>query len=235
MARKRKSGARKWRLYAVAVVVLAALAAMVWYWWDIQHWVPDERTYPDQGVAISQESGLVGFETVRALGAKFAYLDASDGASGIDGQFVRNYAAARRAGLQVGAVHRFDPCSTADKQSANFVTIVSRDKALLPAAIALDKLPQACPTKVSSAAMESELMTLINQIEMHAGKPVIIKLTKDFEEQYSISGLIERDLWLARDRFVPRYTGRPWLLWSANRALASEASDEPIEWVVVQP
>ncbi len=235
MARKRKSNSRRWWLYAIAAMVLAGLAGAIWYWWDIQRWVPDENTYPDQGVSVSHNSGLVGFETVRALGGKFAYVEASAGATSIDPQFVRNLAAARAAGLKVGAVHRFDPCATADRQSANFVTMVSRDKALLPTAIALQKFPDSCPDKVSKAAMESELMTLINQIEMHVGKPVILKVSKPFEEQFGVSTLIERDLWLSRDRFVPRYTGRPWLLWSANRALDSEAAEQPLEWVVVQP
>ncbi len=235
MARKRKSGARKWRLYLLAMAILAGMAATLWYWWDIQHWTPDEVTYPDQGVAISQENGLVGFVTVRALGGKFAYLQASTGANGKDARFAENLAAARDAGLKVGALHRFDPCQSADQQSANFVTMVPRDATLIPTAIVLDRLNDACPEAVSDAAMESELLTLINQIEMHVGKPVIIKLSKQFEERFGFSNTIERDLWLSRDRFVPRYTDRPWLLWSANRALNSEAAQAPVEWVVVQP
>ncbi|MEP5936771.1 MAG: glycoside hydrolase family 25 protein [Erythrobacter sp.] len=219
----------------MAMLVLAALAGTVWYWWDIQRWVPEEAIYPDQGVSLSQDNGLVGFATVRALGGKFAYLQASSGADGKDGRFARNLAAARDAGLMVGALHRFDPCVSADRQSANFVTMVPRDKELIPTAIVLDTLTDGCPDKVSDAAMESELLTLINQIEMHVGKPVIIKLSKPFEERFATSTIIERDLWLSRDRFVPRYAGRPWLLWSANRALDSEASNTPIEWVVVQP
>lgn len=235
MARKRKSGARKWRLYLLAVAILAGMAATLWYWWDIQHWTPDEGTYPDQGVAISQENGLVVFVTVRALGGKFAYLQASTGSNGKDARFAENLAAARDAGLKVGALHRFDPCQSADQQSANFVTMVPRDATLIPTAIVLDRLNDGCAEAVSDAAMESELLTLINQIEMHVGKPVIIKLSKQFEERFGFSNTIERDLWLSRDRFVPRYTDRPWLLWSANRALNSEAAQVPVEWVVVQP
>ena len=32
----------------------------------------------------------------------------------------------------MGAVHRYDPCQPADRQSANFVTVVPRDAKLLP-------------------------------------------------------------------------------------------------------
>src|SRR3546814_2375331 len=57
--------------------------------------------------------------SVRALGGKFAYLGASRGAGGQDTRFVRNLAAARKAGLKAGAIHVFDPCVRADGQSAN--------------------------------------------------------------------------------------------------------------------
>lgn len=234
MARKSGRKTRHWRLYLLAIATLAALIGAGWYWWDLQHFVPDPRDYPDQGVAVNEDQGLVGFATVRALGGKFAYLEASRGSGGKDARFARNLDAARREGLMVGAVHLFDPCETADGQSANFVTIVPRDDSLLPPAIALDATAENCAGQVSDAAVESELMTFINQVEMHVGKPVILKLSPAFEDRYNISGRIERDLWLVRDRFVPRYATRPWLLWSANSALMSEASDRPVEWVVVQ-
>lgn len=235
MASRKKSARRSWRMYLAAFALLAALLAAAWYWWDIQQFAPDEASYPEQGVEVSERNRLVGFDTVRALGGSFAYLEASTGARGQDAQFGRNLAAARRAGLMAGALHRFDPCIGADAQSANFVTMVPRDAALLPPAIALEVTADGCPEKVSDAAVESELLTFINQVEMHTGKPVILKLSEEFEARYGIAAQIERDLWLMRDRFLPRYAGRPWLLWSANSARQTEASDEPVEWVVVQP
>ncbi len=204
------------------------------YWWDMRSWAPDPAIYHDQGVMVSDREGLVGFDTVRAIGGKFAYLEASRGAKGHDARFGRNLAAARRAGLKAGAVHVFDLCRSADAQSANFVTMVPRDPELLPPVIALFGTADSCPERVSDAAVESELMTFINQIEIHAGQRAILKLSRDFEERYHIAGAIERDLWLMRDRFAPAYGGRPWLLWSANAARVTEASDQPVEWVVVQ-
>ena len=235
MARRRKAARKPWWLYLAATLLLAALVAFIWQWWELQSWRPSEAVYPDQGVELSEVNGLVGFETVRALGGKFAYLAASEGASAKDSRFARNLGAARRAGLQVGAVHRFDSCTPADGQSAHFVTVVPRDSSLLPPAIALETTAQGCEPKVSDASVESELMTFINQVEMHAGKRAILKLSEGFEARYGIAGTIDRDLWLVRDRYSPEYAGRPWLLWSANGALQSEISPEPVEWVVVQP
>jgi hypothetical protein len=39
-----------------------------------------------------------------------------------------------------------------------------------------------------------------------------------FEERHKTATALTRDLWLTRDRARPDYAGRPWLLWSANRA-----------------
>ncbi len=235
MPRKTKPLQQRWWVRLLALAVLGAAGAAIWYWWEIQHFAPDEAVFPEQGVAVGEQHGQVGFETARALGASFAYLEASVGTDGQDARFGRNLAAARRAGLLVGAVHRFDPCRRADAQSANFVTMVPRDESLLPPAITLEWTSDNCDGSVSEAAVESELLTFINQVEMHSGKPVILRISEEFEDRYGLAGRIERDLWLIRDRFVPRYAARPWLLWTANAARRSEIAEAPVEWVVIQP
>src|SRR3546814_15097898 len=123
----------------------------------MRQWAPDEALYPDQGVAVDQRHGLVGFATVRALGGKFAYLGASRGAKGQDARFVRNLAAARRAGLKAGEIHVFDPCVRADGQSANFVRVVPRDPDLLPSAILLGRRGGGCGGKGSVVAGERKV------------------------------------------------------------------------------
>jgi len=234
MARRGRGGNR-WLWRVLGALVLVALVAGGWFWWSLRDWRPLESTYPDQGVEVSAADGVVNFRTIAALGGSFAYLDASGGERAKDAAFVRNLARAREAGLQVGAVHRFDPCLKADGQSANFVTMVPRSADVLPPAIALDGTAENCPTPVSEAAVESELMTFINQVERHSGKPVILKVYPAFEDAYDISAKLERQLWVVRTRFEPGYTVRPWMLWSANEGLVTEAASEPLEWVVVRP
>src|SRR5690606_18358728 len=131
--------------------------------------------------------------------------------------------------------HASDPCGPAERQAANFVTIVPRDDALLPPAIALDSLADRCADPVSEAAVESELTTFLNQIEGHVGKPAVLKIGRAFEERYRLAARLERNLWLDRDWLEPDYAGRPWTLWTANSALLTEAGDIPLRWVVLQP
>jgi lysozyme len=201
----------------------------------MRSWRPDPDLYPEQGALVPAGTAPVRFETLKAIGASFVYLPLASGpAADGPGGFADRFVAARKAGLKVGVVLSFDPCLGADAQSGVFAQMVPRDAGLLPPAIALASLADACDPKVSDAAVESELMTLINQIELHAGKPVLLKLAPAFEARHKTATALARDLWLARDRARPDYAGRPWLLWSANAARVTEASADPVEWVVVQ-
>ena len=226
---------RRWLLRLAALAALLAVAFAAWLWWDMRAWRPDEARYSEQGALAPVGAGAIRFTTLKAIGAQFVYLPLVQG-RGADapGGFADRFAAARAAGLQVGVVLDFDPCATADVQSGLFAQMVPRDSKLLPPAIGLARLADGCQPKVSDAAVESELMTLINQIETHAGKPVILKLSRAFQERHNTATTLARDLWLERDRARPDYAGRPWLLWSANSALVTKASEEPVEWVVVQ-
>lgn len=231
-ARGRAGG---WRLQVMAALLLVAIVAGAWGWWHLRHWTPDRALYPLQGVEIGAGDGAVSWPSLKAIGADFAYVDASASAFARDPRFVDNFEAARAAGMQLGALHRYDPCQPAGTQAANFVTTVPRDTRLLPPAVELDMLADECPVKVSDARVESELMTFLNQVETHTGKPVILKVTPRFQSRYAIAHKLDRNLWLVRDRFEPGYAGRPWTMWTANGALANEVAQGGLRWVVVLP
>lgn len=233
-ARGGASAGRRRGLRLLALVALVAMIGGAWGWWTMRHWQPSRAAFPVQGVEVGSDDGVVDFTAVKAIGAEFAYVDASASAFARDPAVVTNLDAARAAGLQVGALHRYDPCQPADKQAANFVTVVPRDAKLLPPAVELIRLADDCPMQVSDAAVVSELMTFLNQIETHTGKAAMLKIGPEFEARYHIARSIDRNLWLIRNRFAPDYAGRPWTLWTANNALDNTAGDLPLRWVVVQ-
>jgi lysozyme len=232
MGRKR---AFSWRTRIAALVVLLFAGASGWLWWNGQHWTPPRDRFPQQGVLIGTADGEADFNALKAIGADFVYLQASDGAAARDPAFAANLARVRETGLPFGVLHAYDPCVAAERQAGNFVTIVPRDERLLPPAIELGRLAGGCGDPVSEAAVESELTTFLNQVEGHAGKPALLKLAPEFEARYHIAARIERNLWLERDWLEPDYAGRPWTLWTANSQLRTAASDRPLRWVVLQP
>ncbi len=229
MARSRSRRVPRWRVVFALLLIAAALAAFAWWQW--RHWRPDPARYPEQGVEVSADDGVVDWRGVRAIGGTFAYLDASASAFARDPAFTRNMDDARAAGLRVGAVHRYDPCQPADRQAGNFMTLVPRDPSLLPPAVDLDRLADDCPVHVSDGAVESELTTFLNQIETHTGKPALLKLSPGFERRYGIAAKFERKLWLTRNWLEPRYAGRPWSVWTANDAVRTEVAERPLRWL----
>ena len=232
--RKKKAGLGLWAFRGAAIIVLIAVAFAAWFWWDMRKWRPDSELYPEQAAVIASRAPETSFATLAATGADFVYLEIGDTAVPPDPGFAQRLEDAQAAGLKIGISMPFDPCLQADEQSSRFTRMVPRDGSFLPPAVALGRIGSACEPAVSDAAVESELTTLINQIEMHAGKPLILRLGREFELRHNVSRTIERDLWLERDRARPDYAPRPWLLWSANGQYISEASETPIEWMVVQ-
>lgn len=235
-ARRKKQPplARRIALYTLATIVLATILYASWLWWDMRSWRPDEASYPEQGAVIRSGPEQLRFSALSAIGAKFVYLRLEDSSRAEEDDFASRIERASGTQLKIGVLLPFNPCLPADPQSTYFTQMVARNADLLPPAIELNLAEAECASKVSDAAIESEVMTLINQVELHAGKPVVLKVSRDFEERYKIANTVERDLWLERDRAKPNYAGRPWLLWSANSQLISEAAEEPIEWVVIQ-
>ena len=160
MARKGSARQRgNWRLRLAALVLLVAVIGVVALWWHLRGWTPSRKAFPDQGVEVGTSEGEVDWTALKAVGADFVYLDASASAFARDPAFVKNLEDARAAKLMVGAVHLYDPCQPADKQAANFVTVIPRDAKMLPPAVDLDRLADDCPMPVSDAAVESELTT----------------------------------------------------------------------------
>jgi len=230
MAKKRNTTRRR----LAAALLLLVLIAAGFAWWKVRTWLPDRADYPVQGVWLSDDDGAVDWRLLRAAGADFAYLTASEGTGTRDAAFTEAAEAARGRGMLVGAVHVYDLCAPAGRQAANFVTVVPRDKNLLPPAIALDIDSRTCPEAPGEAQMQSELTTFLNQVEKHAEKPVILMVSRGLEQQYHLAAMIDRNIWVAQDFIAPGYAGRPWVMWTATGRLRLKATQGPIRWVVVQ-
>ena len=56
MARKRSS---RFYLRIFGAVLLVALLAGGWLWWDMHHWQPERGAFPMQGVEIGSEDGAI--------------------------------------------------------------------------------------------------------------------------------------------------------------------------------
>ncbi|MCE7797620.1 glycoside hydrolase family 25 [Sphingobium sufflavum] len=217
----------------VAILVVAVVGAGLLYW-GVGRWTPGRDRYPLQGVAVSARNGAVEWPTLRAQGVDFAYLAATGGSDRRDPSFGANWAQARATGLRYGAIHAYSLCRAASDQARLFIASVPRDNGALPPVVALDFEP-GCASRPDRDVVLSELNTFLNEIEAHSGKPAILRITEPFEQAYTVSGGINRTIWLDRDWLVPAYASHPWVLWTANRRKRLRGAEETVEWTVVKP
>lgn len=221
------------RRVGLAIVLLLLVVGPVLGWLESRRWTPDRARFPVQGAWLDAHDGPIDWPLLKARGADFVYLTASEGAGRRDEAFGAGLDAARAQALQVGAVHVYDLCAPADAQAANFVTIVPRDPALLPPAIALDLDSRSCPSPPGEAAMQSELTTFLNQIEKHTEKPAILMVSRSFESRYRLATMVDRNLWVRQDFLEPGYAGSSWVMWTATTRLRIGGVAGPVRWVVV--
>jgi lysozyme len=215
-----------------AIVALGLLALTLWIY--AGYWAPSRSTYPLQGIDVSADQGEIDWRKVRADGADFAYLKASEGTDIRDTSFAGNWENAREAGLRRGAYHGFTLCRLARDQATNFIATVPREANMLPAVLNL-KFEESCPARPDRKLVLSEIALFIEMVEAHTGKAMILYMTKDFEDTYQISSAVDRSLWLRRMFFAPDYGTHPWVIWQASNQKRIDGIAAPVDWNVVQP
>lgn len=235
----RAKAPRDWRGAAARLLrraggaaLLILLATAIALWWAAR-WTPDRARFPLQGVTIDAGNGDVRWGSIKAAGADFAYVAATEGRDGLDARYAANAAGAREAGLQVGAIHRYSLCSLATDQAANFIRRVARRADALPPAVWLD-FDDRCPDRPTRALLLSELATFLAQIETHTGKRSLIAPGPRFEAEYKVTQGIARTTWLRRDFFEPDYGAHPWAMWQASAHVRLTGAEGPVGWNVVR-
>lgn len=217
-------------LLALVLVGALALAAILF----MHKWTPARDQYASQGVYVGAANGPIDWSQLAATGVDFAYISATHGNSERDPAFTRNMSGAGDAGVRYGAVHHFDLCRLSGDQATAFVTGVPRRQNALPPVVALD-FAGPCQDRPARAIVLSELGTLLSLVEQHSGKPALLRISKEFEELYRISGAINRTVWLDGDFFPPDYAAKPWVMWTANSHKRVSGVDGPVDWLVVRP
>ena len=136
--------------------------------------------------------------------------------------------------MRYGALMAYSLCRSPADQGTTFMTTVPRDNAALPPAIRLAFDP-ACGKRPRRDQLLSDLNTLVNLVESHAGKPVLLNVTEEFDEVYDVGSGINRTLWLDANFFPPDYASRSWVMWTATDMRHIDGANGPVRWNVVAP
>ena len=214
---------------------LVALILLGWAGWSFATgWHPSAKQYPLQGVDLGEHPGTIEWGTVRARGADFAYLVATVGANRRDDGFEANWAALPDAGLRRGAVHLYSLCQLATDQANAFNTFVPRTEDELPVAVDVS-FRDDCTAHPDRSVLVGELARFIAMVETHTGKPVLLRLSKAIDNEYRLSGAIQRPVWAMANIFPPAYAAQPWRMWRASDFRRIDGIEGPVNWDVVAP
>lgn len=187
-------------LIAVAVLgvgFLAGLGVVLYlYWPHLFH--PsieiDRRAYPVAGIDISSHNGTIDFDTVAAAGYSFVFIKASEGAYYRDSLFAGNAAAARSAGLAVGAYHFFRKSRDGKRQAQNLLGATRGIALDMP--LVVDVEDWSNDNGEDSATVRQRLADMISALESQ-GKQVMIYTNGDGHKKHYLAGGYSRlPLWL---------------------------------------
>lgn len=219
------------RMFAIlAILGLIGLGLLLY----ARKWAPERQEFPTQGVSVSSDNGAIEWGTLAAQGADFAYIRAAKGGQFRDPAFERNWRQAQAAGMRYGAMLDFSLCARAADQATRFITTVPRDNAALPPVIRLAFDPS-CRVRPGQDFVLSELNTLVNLIESHAGTSVVLNVSDDFDAKYDIASRINRTFWLEGNFFPPDAEKRKWVMWTANDMRHIDGVEGPVRWDVMAP
>ncbi len=223
------------RFMIKAAAVLAGIGLVgVLGWHGATGWAPSTAQYPLQGVDLGAESGPVEWGMVRARGADFAYVVATSGADRRDPAFEAHWAALPEAGLRRGAIHLYSLCQPARTQANAFNAFVPRADDALPAAVDVSFRAD-CAARPDRAALIADLETFVTMVETHTKKPLLLRIGRDAERTYKITGAIQRPIWTVANMIRSDYAARPWRMWRASDFRRVDGIGGPVNWDVVAP
>ncbi|WP_287978121.1 GH25 family lysozyme [Sphingomonas sp.] len=212
--------------------LIAAGAIAIAGWSYATAWHPSAERYPLQGIDLDRNPRPIEWGMVRARGADFAYLVATDGADVRDAAFEWNWSALPEAGLRRGAVHLYSFCQPAVAQANAFNAFVPRAADALPPAVDIS-FRDDCPDRPERAKAVAELTRFIAMVETHMRKPVLLRVAKPVERAYQISDAIDRPLWAIGNILAPSYATRPWRMWRSSDFRRIDGIEGPVNWDVV--
>lgn len=204
---------REWFLIPLgAFVLLVVVAAIVWWGW-LPHYRPELRPGESYGVDVSNHQGEIDWAAVAGDDIEFVYIKATEGGDWVDPWFDRNWAEARRVGVEVGAYHYFTLCRSGAEQAANFLTVVPVDEADLPGALDLEYAGD-CSDRKTPEWVQGEVAQFLQIVEEATGTSVLLYVGGRFDRDYGVTDTFSEPLW--KRSILRRPGGDRWVVWQLS-------------------
>jgi lysozyme len=148
------------------------------------------------GVDVSHFNGTVDFAALRGRGVEFAYIRASQGATGVDGSLKAYTDSANQVGIKVGLYHVLTE-APADLQLKNFATLLASTQWDLPPAIDIVDAPGRDEGR-DSGDFSIRVELLSRSIEDRFGTKPVLYTSQAFADAHLSQSMSAYPLWLVQ-------------------------------------
>jgi lysozyme len=178
---------------------------------------PSPNQLQVQGIDASRYQGTIDWAAAKRAGVTFAMLKATEGGDVADSAYLENAAAARRAGIRVGAYHFYYFCTPPAQQAAWFIAHVPAHTGDLPPILDIEwnHASRTCNREPDGPEVRAEVQTFLDILTRHYGQRPVIYTTPDFWRQTQLAALGNEDFWLRSVAGHPSQTlpGARWTFW----------------------
>lgn len=223
LSRKQKRRIRL-LLFGLLFAALAGIGSwMLWQWSTYrkakftrytEFGIAIPNGYDIHGIDVSKYQSVIAWDEVKNMQVRdirmgFAFIKATQGASGTDPKFRRNWKGARDAGIPRGAYHFFIASADGAAQANHFIKHVTLETGDLPPVLDVEQLNGTSPER-----LRTEVHKWLVLVEAHYGVKPIIYTNVDFYIRNLGPAFDAYPLWAAHYYHPgqPRI-GRPWTFW----------------------
>lgn len=186
----------------------------------------DRAVYPCRGIDISAHNGEVDFDRVAADSIEFVYLKASEGGTWRDAFFERNYAAALRAGLKVGAYHFFRFDVEGWRQSVNLLQVLKDRHLDLPVGIDVEEWGN--PAEFTTEEIVDNLRSLVELLRQN-GREVMIYTNKNGYYRFLRGRFDDVQLWICSFTTPALSENSRWTMWQHSHKACVDGVQGPVD------
>jgi len=165
------------------------------------------------GIDVSEFQGKVDWDEVEILEekypVKFVFIRATAGNDRVDGQFKRNWGAAKENKILRGAYHYYRPNENSIEQANLFIKTVKLQKGDLPPVLDIEKLPKNQPLD----SLKKGLKRWLNKVEKHYQVRPIIYTGESYYDDFLKEEFGEYLFWIANYNFYREKIEDDWLFW----------------------
>ena len=164
------------------------------------------------GIDVSHHQGNIDWQKLAKSDVRFVYIKATEGGDYVDPQFQKNWEAARKAGLMVGAYHFFTRCKTGQEQAKNFLGVLPADDDALPPVLDAEVM-EACDGKAADLDPLKEVQAFMDAVNAKLGCKPILYVTQDFDLSYLSGNFKDASFWVRSIFMPPLFRRASWTFW----------------------